>query len=103
MNARGLVHHVAVGKDQSVRREHKSRAAALPLARLPGAATSCLRYINLDYRRTDLLRRRDYGIGVRIEQGRVIKRTGWLLNHGRLRASTSLRQKRNAVVLLHDC
>ena len=34
-DAHSVMHHVAIGEDQPIRREHESRPAALPFARLP--------------------------------------------------------------------
>ena len=65
--------HVAVGENQAVGSEHKTGAAALPLARFAGTAPRRLRNIDLDYRRAELFRSAHDRLRVGIEQGGIVQ------------------------------
>ena len=69
------MHHVAIGQDQAIGREHESRASALTLARFTRAASARLHNINLDHGWTDRFSSPDHSLGVSIEQSRVVERT----------------------------
>ncbi|OLE31612.1 MAG: hypothetical protein AUI36_29530 [Cyanobacteria bacterium 13_1_40CM_2_61_4] len=79
-DATSLVHYVAVGENQPIGGEHKSGATALTLSWLSGTTAAGLSDINLDYRRTDLLRCPDHGLRVSIQQGRIMQAGGTSLN-----------------------
>jgi hypothetical protein len=66
------MHYVAVGEDQPVRSEHKSRAAALTFARLSRPrAPGGLMHFNIHHRRTHALNRAGHRGGIGVEQGIV--------------------------------
>src|SRR5947207_2057720 len=74
--ATSLVHYVAVGENQPIRGEHKSRAAALTLSWLPRTTAVSLSNVDFDHRWTDLLRGPHHGLGVSIQQSRIMQAGG---------------------------
>src|SRR5690242_8857608 len=70
-NARSVVYDVAVCQDETIRREDKSRAAAVPLTRFSITPGRGLRDFDLGNRRADFFGCGDNGTRVSIKQGRV--------------------------------
>ena len=72
LNARSIVHDVAVGENETIRSEDKAGAATVALTRLSIARpASGLRDLNLRDRWADLFGSGDYRPGIGVEQGRV--------------------------------
>ena len=75
LDAARVMDDVAVGKNQAIGSENKSRAAAPPFARLAGAsAAGGLMHFNVHNRRTDEFHRAGYRAGIGVEQGVVRSR-----------------------------
>ena len=69
------MYHMAVRQHQAIRREHESRATALTFARLAiPRSIDRLRNFDLGNGRAYLLGRRDYRVGIRIQQYVVFTR-----------------------------
>lgn len=88
-NPGGFMHDVAVGEDEAVGREDKSRSATLALARFSGARPfCCLRNRDMHYGRADALDGSGDSGRVRVEQSpirRAMVRSGAEIASGRIR------------------
>jgi len=71
VDGRRAVHHVAVGDDEAVRREHEPGARSAARAACPGTRG------NADDGRPDALDRAHDRLGVRVEQDAIIRRGLW--------------------------
>ena len=72
--ARGVVDHVAVGKNQTVGGEDKTRSAPLPLAGLARTPFPACDNINLDHRGAELFGSAYDRLRVGIEQNGIMQR-----------------------------
>ncbi len=73
---------MAISENEAVRREYKSRTAAMPLALTPPRGDP-LRDVNLYHRGADPFGGRDYGAGVGVEQFAIR-----VANNGRFRTAS---------------